>query len=78
MLTARESICCQEVAQVKHITDTFVLDLDCIVEHPGFKSVCLDRWVLDTAYMQFKQQYGGRAQEGIENKYVIFFFEKPI
>ena len=30
--------------------------LDCIADHPGFASVCLDVWVLETAYYQYRQQ----------------------
>ncbi|XP_072178036.1 uncharacterized protein [Diadema setosum] len=32
-------------------------DLNCITEHPGFQPVCLDKWVLETAYFQYVQQY---------------------
>ena len=37
--------------------------LDCITAHPGFHTVCLDRWVLQTAYYQYRQQYGNRARK---------------
>ena len=31
----------------------------CITEHEGFSAVCLNRWVLQTAYyFQYRQQYG--------------------
>lgn len=29
----------------------------CITQHPGFHTVCLNRWVLQTAWYQYKQQY---------------------
>ena len=29
----------------------------CITQHPGFQAVCLNRWVLQTAWYQYKQQY---------------------
>ena len=29
----------------------------CITQHPGFHAVCLNRWVLQTAWYQYKQQY---------------------
>ena len=29
----------------------------CITQHPGFEAVCLNRWVLQTAWYQYKQQY---------------------
>jgi hypothetical protein len=36
----------------------------CITEHPGFGTVCLDVWVLQTAWMQYVNQYGRNAYEG--------------
>ena len=30
----------------------------CITNHPGFKSVCLDVWVLQAAYFQYRQEHG--------------------
>ena len=32
--------------------------IQCITEHPGFSSVCLNIWVLQTAYYQYQQHYG--------------------
>lgn len=29
----------------------------CITQHPGFHAVCLNHWVLQTAWYQYKQQY---------------------
>ena len=26
----------------------------CITKHPGFQAVCLNRWVLQTAWYQYK------------------------
>ena len=40
----------------------------CIVQHPGFEAVCLNVWVLQTAWLQYKQQYGSSAYEGPEHK----------
>ena len=37
--------------------------LQCITEHPDFPSVCLDRYVLETAYYQSRQQYGERHDD---------------
>ena len=39
----------------------------CITEHPGFHAVCLNRWVLQTACYQYKQQYHN-SYEGPEHK----------
>ena len=59
MATSIKRVCCREistiVAKVDELGDTSVL---CITQHPGFQSVCLDVWVLQTAYFQYRQEYG--------------------
>ncbi len=71
-----ECICCQEINAI--ITTCKSLPNDgpmfvneaiptCITQHPGFKSVCLNKWVLKTAWFQYKQQYAD-AYEGPEHK----------
>ena len=39
-------------------------EVDCITLHPGFQSVCLDVWVLQTAYFSLRQHYGKDAPQG--------------
>lgn len=39
----------------------------CITQHPGFQAVCLNRWVLQTAWYQYKQQYH-QPYEGPQHK----------
>ena len=39
----------------------------CITQHPGFQAVCLNRWVLQTAWYRYKQQYS-RSYEGPQYK----------
>ena len=39
--------------------DESSVSVECITEHPGFATVCLDVWVLQTAYYQYRQHYGG-------------------
>ena len=69
-----ESICCQEVDAVRNkiLEDVMEEQLQaeprCIVQHPGFEAVCLNVWVLQTAWLQYKQQYGSSAYEGPEHK----------
>ena len=59
MATGKEYICCCEIARVvDKLEGTGAL---CITEHDGFDAVCLNRWVLQTAYYQYKQQYGRRS-----------------
>nr|XP_054763270.1 uncharacterized protein LOC129269815 [Lytechinus pictus] len=65
-----ESYCCKEVAQVVAMMDQYTAaELNCITEHPGFEGVCLNPWVLDTAYLGYRQQYGDRARhDATENE----------
>lgn len=59
MPSIKESVCCQET----HIQNKIIEfnedggDISCITQHPGFQPVCLDRYVLETAYYQYRQQY---------------------
>ncbi len=46
-------------------------EVGCITLHPGFQNVCLDPWVLETAYYSFRQHYGEHAIEGAINEYVL-------
>ena len=63
MPTVKESACCKEMARVVEKMDSFDGDdLDCITMHPGFRTVCLDKYVLETAYYQYRQQYGEDAR----------------
>ena len=56
-----ECQCCLENATIvnklhyKLPDDTFVA---CITEHPAFKSLCLDEWVLEQAYLNYVKMYG--------------------
>ncbi len=59
MPTNLECVCCKEIASVVGKLD--VLEdptVTCITNHPGFETVCLDVWVLQTAYYQFRQEHG--------------------
>ena len=59
MTTTEESVCCREIATVvgkmDELEDSTVV---CITEHPGFNPVCLNVWVLQTAYYQYRQEHG--------------------
>ena len=39
----------------------------CITQHAGFHAVCINRWVLQVAWYQYKQQYKA-AYDGREDK----------
>ena len=62
MDTQKECVCCLEIDNVQLKLDEYkeemATELSCITHHPGFQSVCLDRYVLETAYYQYRQQYG--------------------
>ncbi|XP_060564870.1 P2X purinoceptor 7-like [Ruditapes philippinarum] len=73
MATAVECRCCCRVTRVsdkmdEHKTETGQ-GLSCITAHPGFSTVCLDRYVLETAYLQYRQQYGERDEEDINRRH---------
>jgi len=55
---SEECFCCSEIDRCQEKLEE--LDEEewqacmCITEHPGFKTVCLDIWVLETAAVGFK------------------------
>ena len=69
-----ECVCCHEIEQVANKNEEVMeyikptLPYDCITDNPGFHTVCLDRWVLQAAWLQYKQQYGSTAYEGPDHK----------
>ncbi|XP_061190835.1 uncharacterized protein LOC133198951 [Saccostrea echinata] len=71
--TLRESICCTEITRIDEKRTSYQKELPCITEHPGFQSVCLDIYVLETAYYQYRSQYG-ELQKTIEqrNRYTAY------
>lgn len=58
MPTNTECLCCREVDAVDSKIQESSSDIECITDHEGFGSVCLDVWVLQTAYFNYRQQYG--------------------
>ena len=74
MWREEENISYQEVDAVKNknVEAVTVEDLQaeprCIVQHPGFEGVCLNVCLLQTAWLQYKQQYGSSAYEGPKHK----------
>ena len=57
MPTARECLCCQEVEKVVYRIDPSDSAVTCNTEY-GFYPVCLNIWVLQTAYFEYRQSYG--------------------
>ena len=77
MPSARESICCSEIAEIEdRISELQVLDSNseatCITEHPDISGECLDVWVLQTAANQVRHTHGqgAIAQAGPTHMYV--------
>ncbi len=61
MASGVECVCCKEINQVGNVTAA-TEGVECIIHHSGFQTVCLDPWVLRTAY------YGENAVEGATNE----------
>ena len=40
-------------------------DISCITDHEGFESVCLNVWVPQTAYFNYRQQYGEAVEKTV-------------
>ena len=62
MATNAECVCCQEIPQVSiELENTARETRDpiaaCITEHPGFREVCLNHWVLEIAWLTYRSQY---------------------
>lgn len=68
-----ECVCCHEIDAVFGTMLSAVSEGDCheppscITAHPGFLAVCTNKWVLRTAWFQYKQHYGN-PYEGPEHK----------
>lgn len=69
-----ECVCCQEMPKIMDKNqqvfeeENLVDPITCITNNPGFKAVCLNRWVLEAAWSQYRQYYGNKAHEGPEHK----------
>ena len=61
MPTPTECVCCQEITATADKTGTSELStIRCITEHEGFDAVCLNVWVLQACYFNYRQHYGTR------------------
>ena len=61
MDTSVECICCHEVEKIVDKMNENDTEIDCIINHAGFDPVCLNVWVLQTAYFQYRHHYGRNA-----------------
>ena len=59
MPTHDECVCCTEINKIiEKVDDLSDSNVVCITDHPGFSSVCLNPWVLQAAYYQYRQEHG--------------------
>ena len=57
--TALDCVCCREIPEiVSKLAEVTTVNIHCITEHPGFRPVCLDVWVLQAAYFEYQQHFG--------------------
>ncbi len=54
MPTAEECVCCHDIKQVTQIIDDGS-DVKCIVHHEGFEAVCLNKYAVQVAVYQHKE-----------------------
>jgi len=70
---AEACVCCQEIEAVKNKLVEAVTCSECeeqptcITQDLGFHPVCINRWVLQTAWYHYKEQYKD-PYDGPENK----------
>ena len=57
MPTVDECVCCCEYDNIERKLEESVTSCKCITEHEGFEPVCLNVWVLQTAYFQYRQEH---------------------
>ena len=50
-------------------------ELLCITGHPGLHAVCLNVLTLQTAYYQYRQEYGSATLPLAINEWVLFVFK---
>ena len=70
MPSQRECVCCHEITRVTDVMQQVDPEVLCVTLHPGFEPVCLNEYVLDTAYYQYRQQY--RVEMANSPEYVLF------
>jgi len=60
MPSAVESVCCREVDAYWSLVQNLdpPEDITCLTLHPGFEASCLNPFVLQIAYLNFRQEHG--------------------
>ena len=67
MQSELEFNCCVEIeAMAARVWDWNIKksrNITCITQHPAFAQICLNEWVLETAYYQYRSEEPARAKE---------------
>ena len=71
MNSEKESICCQEIAEMVQLLDEGNVPPECITEHQDFSNICLCRAVLTVALYNHRHWYGTGDIPTDANRYVI-------
>ena len=74
METNRECVCCKEIPKILEKMSKLEVPVNCITEHPGFDGVCLNVWVLQTAYSQYRQHYDTTASSTALHEFKSYFY----
>ncbi|XP_038062598.1 P2X purinoceptor 7-like [Patiria miniata] len=67
MESVENCLCCKEAPAIQQKIEHTGVDpdtLSCFKDHPWYEATCLNPGTLETAYYQYRQQYGARAVEG--------------
>nr|XP_039263509.1 uncharacterized protein LOC120339446 isoform X2 [Styela clava] len=55
-------ICCHEAPAVKRVLERLAtqhgIEVQCIVDHPGFEPICLNVFVLEATYQRYAKIWG--------------------
>ena len=60
-----ECICCCEIDKIKEKIQEGESTVSCITKHEEFEAVCLNVWVLQAAYFEYRQCYGESEHKSI-------------
>ncbi|XP_069108905.1 uncharacterized protein [Argopecten irradians] len=68
MPTEKENLYCKEIDQVQN-----KLSDGCITAHPGFDAICVTEYVLETAYLTFRQHHGPLPEDqNKRNRFIAY------
>ena len=68
MHTVVKCVCCGEIPQTLSRRRVDGVEVGCIRLHPGFLSVCLNLWILQTVYYSYQDCYAKNTAEGAINE----------